>query len=143
MVICNSIKPVLLLAPHTLTATTKSLILDRYGWDATAFWLALGAAAGTLDGSNLITPSLEVSDTTDEADFAAADDDDVLFAPTVVDAAAEASRIQRIEYTGDARYLRLVLTPTGTVSIPVTVIGLLGGASFATISGPDVGSAAT
>lgn len=139
------IRPVQLLAPHTLTATTTTLVLDRYGWDCVVFLLDLGAAAGTLDADNKVAVAVKGSDTTDAADFEALDGDDELFlyGPSDIDGSADDERIQRIEYIGDQRYLCLTLTVTGSVSLPLAVLALLGGPSQAIAGAPDVGIAAT
>jgi hypothetical protein len=98
--ISPTLKPVQLLSPRTLSATTTTLVLDRYGWDAVAFWIDLGAAAGTLNGSNKVAVAVQGSDTLDDGDFTALDADDTdlfLYAPADVDDDADDSRIQRIE----------------------------------------------
>jgi hypothetical protein len=144
MPISTHLRPVQLLAPGAaLTATTKSLVLDRYGWAQVAVLACLGTPGATLNSTNNLTMAIQESDTTNDADFTAVPAASLLYGFVLVASAAQASRIQRAEYTGTKRYLRLLVTALGTVSLPVVAIALLGGATVETLSAPDVGLAAT
>lgn len=135
-------QPVSLRPPATLTTTTTSRILDTQGYDVQALEVHLGADSG-LSGSNTVTPTLQHSDTTADADFAAVSAGSIVGGFTVVDSASEDEVIQRAEYTGTKRYLRVLLTVAGTVSIPVSVRGCLAAPLADFVIPPSVGLAAT
>ena len=61
----------------------------------------------------------------------------------VIDTDAKASRVYGLEYRGSKRYIRLVLTETGAIVIPVHVLGLLSRPTYAPVGSPIQGTAAT
>lgn len=119
------IAPVVLLEAQDLAhANTTTALLDCQNFGSAEIWLAIGALTG-VDGSNYVTPKLQACDTTEGDDFTdvAAADIDGAFA--AVKAATADSTIQRIAYIGGKRYIRVVLTYTGT-GITAGVIGCYG-----------------
>lgn len=143
MNIVHNVKQVLLLSPVVLTADAESRVLDTQGFERAAFSIQVGAV--TVDGSNYMTAKVQESDTTADADFtdvAAAD----LIGSTIeaIDAAGNANTVQTAEYKGTKRYLRVVLTETGTTaSVACSVLGLLGDPRHAPVDAPEYGAAAS
>ena len=119
------IAPVVLLEAQNLAhANTTTALLDCRNFGSAEIWLAIGALTG-VDGSNYVTPKLQECDTTvgtSFTDVAAADIDGAFAA---VKAATADSVIQRVAYIGGKRYIRVVLTYTGT-GITAGVIGCYG-----------------
>lgn len=119
------IAPVVLLEAQDLAhANTTTALLDCRNFGSAEIWLAIGALTG-VDGSNYVTPKLQECDTTvgtSFTDVAAADIDGAFAA---VKAATADSVIQRVAYIGGKRYIRVVLTYTGT-GITAGVIGCYG-----------------
>jgi hypothetical protein len=109
------------LVPQTVTATGSSAVVDLKGLRNFAFMIATGAMA--FDGSNKLTFKIEESnDNSTFNDVAAAEyypDDNLVY-----DAAGDASNVQLIQYRGNKRYVKLTWTETGTVSVPMSVVGL-------------------
>lgn len=142
--ILSGLKVVNLLTAAVWTATSASKLLDRAGFQSAAILLVLGANGGTaFDASNKITPTLEESDTTADADFTTVAAANMTVAPTVIDADGEASTVQTVEYRGSKRYIRLKLTEAGTISIPIAVVGLLGRATNEPVAAVADGVTAT
>ena len=141
--LADHLRPVQLLAPQVQAATLTSLVLDTQGWDVAAFLLNVGApGGGGLSGSNKSVPKIQHSDTLTEAAFAdaaAATYQDRLWQD--LDSATAGNRAQFVAYTGTKRYIRIVLTVTGTVSVPLAATGLLGGPQKVVAGLPDVGLA--
>lgn len=119
------IAPVVLLEAADLAhANTTTALLDCQNFGSAEIWLAIGALTG-VDGSNYVTPKLQECDTTEGDDFtdvAAADMDGAF---SKVDATSKDSVIQRVAYIGGKRYIRVVLTYTGT-TISAGIIGCYG-----------------
>lgn len=117
--------PVVLLEAQDLTHTnTTTALLDCQNFGSAEILLAIGSLTG-VDGSNYVTPKLQECDTTvgtSFTDVAAADIDGAF---TVVNATTKDSVIQRAAYRGGKRYIRVVLTYTGT-AISAGVIGCYG-----------------
>lgn len=143
MNLIHNVKVVQLLAPQNVTATAKTTILDMAGFERAAFVVAVGAV--TVDGANYLTPKVQESDTTADADFTDVDSDDLIENGLVaIDAAGDADKAYAVEYNGKKRYTRLVLTETGaTADAEIAVIGLLGDPRHAPVDAPTVGTAAT
>lgn len=127
---------------QTLTGTTKSKLLDRAGYETAAILWSVGVDAA-LDGSNYWTPTVQESDTTVDGDFTTVAAADLLYTPTVVDSTSEDDVTQVMEYRGTKRYIRLLLTETGTLSGPHAIIGLLGRGVHSPLGSVAVGTTAT
>ena len=133
-----------LLLPVVWSATAASLILDRAGFESAGIAWQVGLDAGTgLSSSHKVTPTLQESDTTVDADFTTVAAADMIYAPTVVDSTSKDETVQRIEYKGSKRFIRLLLTETGVVSCPMAILGVLGRATNAPVSAPTLGTTAT
>lgn len=147
----TSVLLVNLLTAASWSATSQTTLLDRANYQAAGFSIALGANSGTaFDASNKITIKVQESDTTVGTDFtdcAAADllQDGVVMSANslVIDTDAKASRVYGLEYRGSKRFVRLVLTETGAIVIPVHVLGLLSRPTYAPVGSPIQGTAAT
>lgn len=134
----NNIATVLLLEPDDLASTdTESNILDTADCSGVEIDVIIGALSG-IDASNYLTPVLQESDTTADADFTDVDAADIIGGFSKVDAAAEDSLIQRAGYTGTKRYLRVNLdyTGTGITAGIVGVVGILGLSKEAPVTAP-------
>lgn len=133
----NNIGVVHLLDPQDIVASdTKSNILDRQGFESVEL-LAIIGAINTLSGSVYLTPVLQESDSTDDADFEAVDEDDIIGAFTKIDAANEDQVTQHVGYRGSKRYVRVLLDVTGnTVAALVSVIGLVSHAADRPVTAP-------
>ncbi len=101
--------------------------VDLQGYEGALMVAHIGLSGDTLSGSVYITPSLQESDVLGSgyADAAAAD---VEGAFTVIDAAAEDEVVQAVGYKGAKRFIRLLLTFTGThtVGTPISGVAVLG-----------------
>lgn len=135
--------PVVLLEAADLAHTnTTTALLDTRNFGAAEILLAIGALTG-VDGSNYVTPKLQECDTTvgtSFTDVAAADIDGAF---TAVNATTKDSVIQRVAYIGGKRYIRVVLTYTGS-GITAGIIGcygILGRPSVAPIAAQSAVSA--
>ena len=128
-----------LIKPQDLAhTTTKSSILDTQNCGTAEILLSMGVFTG-VDGSNYMTPKLQESNTTAEGDFTDVAAADIDGAFTVVNSTAKDETIQRVAYRGSKRYVRAVLTYTGTgiTASLVSVSGLLGLPSKAPFTAPD------
>lgn len=148
----NNVVPVALLAPQTINNTdTVSLILDTRAFNRKGAWVQLGDLTG-LDSDSTLAINLQESDTITGADFTAVAVADMIRDTTgldslstagrfgFLDAAAEDTRVFRVEYIGTKRYIRVQLDfTTGTGGItgcPVAVLGVVSDAKHAPASAP-------
>ncbi len=115
-----------LLDPQDLAGvTTASSILDTNGFEGAELLVSFGAAT-PLGVSNYVTPVLQESDTTADADFTTVAAGSVRGAFTAVNATNEDSTTQNVGYVGFKRYVRVRLVVTGTVTaLNAGVVGLL------------------
>jgi hypothetical protein len=121
----NRIGPVLLLEPQDLAYTdTASSILDLQGFEGAAIVAVVGALTG-VDGSNYLTPTLQESDTTADADFDSVATADIVGGFTKIDSTSEDSVVQTAGYVGTKRYIRVKFDYTGT-SISAGIVGAVG-----------------
>lgn len=122
------------IAPQTLTdGDVNGSGIDLKGFNDAFFVVSVGANGGTLDGSNNVTFALQDSD--DNSTYAAVTESGLAGGFTVngttgvfatVDAGADAAQTYKVAYTGNKRYVRLVADVTGTISLPVGAVSLLG-----------------
>lgn len=100
--------------------------VDTKGFEAAEMVFHFGDSGDTLSGSVYVTPTLEESDTLGSGytTVAAAD---MLGTLTVIDAPAEDQVVQAVGYTGNKRYIRALMTFTGTHTngIPVSAVAVL------------------
>lgn len=149
-----------LLAPVAVAASSASKILDVGGVSSAGgngtpgegygILLHAGTAGATLDGSNKVLFTLQESDTTADAAFTDVASTDYKYGiaagagtANTLDANSKATNSHRWEYIGSKRYIRLKYTVTGTVSIPLSIQGLLGTLRVNPASTPAVGITAT
>lgn len=103
---------------------TDAPLVDVRGFDSAQFVLIAGAVS-TADGSNTFALSLTHGDEVGGGDQTAVPAGEFSGA-AIVDATGDAdSVIGAISYVGNKRYVRAVLTETGTASATLGVVGLL------------------
>lgn len=142
--ILTGLKIVSLLVAASWSASSKTTLLDRAGYQSAAIALTLGANTGTaFDASNKITAVLEESDSTVDATFTTVAAADQVASVAVIDANAKASTVQTWEYKGFKRYVRLNLAETGAIVIPLAVMGLLDCAINEPVGAVVAGTAST
>lgn len=102
----------------TDTATGTGTAVDLKGFDGALMVADIGTQLDTLSGSNYGTISFQECATTTAGSFtnvAAADllggDNDI-----IIDAAAEDAIVHYRTYVGSKRYLRIIMTVTGTLA---------------------------
>ena len=137
--VANSIKPA------TLTASANGGGVDTLGFMSVSVLISLAAATG-LDGSNNIV--FKVQESVDNATFTDVDatvaadnlDGSTDYVPghaaVTVDADAETDQAYKIGYRGYQRYVRVVATVTGTVSIIGSAAVILGDAEITPAAQP-------
>jgi hypothetical protein len=115
-----------LLDPADQAHTTfKSSVLDTRGFEGVLVEVTLGAFTGA-DVSNYLTPKMQESDTTNDADFTDVAAGDLQGSFTVVnDTTTKDSQTQVVGYVGSKRYIRVVGTYTGT-GITASLVGVTG-----------------
>jgi len=113
----NDISVVQTIVPIVCNNTTEGTgtVVDLQGWEAATAILHIGDSGDTLSGSVSWTPTLQHSNTTTPGDFVnvpAADMTVNTF--SLIDAPAEDQVVQVAGYIGERRYLRVLVTATGT-----------------------------
>jgi hypothetical protein len=103
----------LLDAQDITTSDTETKYVDLSGFHSAEFLVNFGAIT-TPGETSYITPILQESDTTADADFDTVDDDDILGAFTKIDAATEDQVTQHVGYRGSKRYVRVLIDVTNT-----------------------------
>jgi len=122
----SNIKPQLVVAPGTKSATVTSSAVDTQGYESVEFLTSIGAAGDTLSGTVLFTQKLQ--DSPDGSTWTDVSSTYLLGSPAVINAPSFNSTVQSVGYVGSARYVRTVLTATGTMSsgTPIAVNAILG-----------------
>lgn len=123
----NNIEVVSVLDPIVVAATATYTDIDLAGFNSALLLISLGLDAGSgLSGSNKLVFTLYDSpDGTTYTLVETADMLDLTVASGVVitvDAVGEDNTIYKLGYVGGKRYLQLICTETGTVSVPMTVV---------------------
>jgi hypothetical protein len=141
----DNIGVVHLLDAQDIAATdTSSDILDLQGFDSAVIAVNIGAIT-TPASTSYITPVLQESDTTDDADFEDVDSDDILGGFSKIDAATEDQTTQIAGYIGSKRYIRVKLDVTNTgggiSACLVSVDGIVGHAKESPVTAPAAVSA--
>lgn len=114
-----------LLKPQDLAHNdTASSWLDTRYFNAAMIGVMVGALTG-VDASNYVTPILQESDTTADADATTVDSSDQHGAFTKIDATTEDQVTQVVGYKGSKRYIRAKLDYTGT-GISAGIVGVFG-----------------
>jgi len=127
----NNIKKEAVLDPVVWAGTATYTDIDLRGFDAASLLIHVGLDAGAgLDANNKIVGTLYDSpDGTTYTLVETADMVDLTVASGVVltiDALDEDNVLYELGYIGGQPYLQLVLTETGTVSCPISIIVLKG-----------------
>lgn len=122
----NNLEVVSVLDPIAVTATATHTDIDLQGFNSCLLLVAAGLDAGTgLSANHKFVFTLQDSaDGTTYADVETADMLDLTVASGVVltiDALDEDNTLYKIGYVGGKRYLQLVYTVTGTVSMPLGI----------------------
>jgi hypothetical protein len=137
----NTKSVVTLRPPTAITATGTSNYVDTIGFDSVLLLVSVGDL-GSVDASNLLTFEVQEATATpasassySQVAAAELDGDIDTNGEVVIDAAGDESKTYAIAYLGDARYLRVVYTETGTISGNVAVIGVLENSSREPASG--------
>ncbi len=120
-----STQVVQLLAPVAVAATnTPSSGVDLQGADSVDIEVSTGAITGSPDDSNKYEFTLEESDSVSSG-FTAVAENDMVGATSgtttgnfgSVKAAGDAAKVKRVGYKGSKRYIRVVSTKTGTLTV--------------------------
>lgn len=104
------------LAPQTVTGTVQGSAISTEDIRSLGFLLAVGTFA--FSGSNYLTVSIEESD--DGSSWAAGD----MYSALVLDDPAKDEMSHLVEYRGNKKYARLVLTETGSVNVTVSAVAV-------------------
>lgn len=124
-----------LLKTSTVTGSTNSNLLDLKGFEGAMLIVTYGA--GTFSSASIVA-SLEESDSTSSSSFTEVDNAKVLGSFSAVDSTSNDECTQVVGYIGDKRYVRVKLTVSGTsISIPVTVLGVVGAARDNPVTAPS------
>ncbi|HOA83999.1 MAG TPA: hypothetical protein PKN66_08600 [Thermodesulfovibrio thiophilus] len=112
-----------LLGAGAVTTTTKSKYVDLADCNSALFLVNIGA--GTFTGGS-VTPKLQESDSVTDLSFTDVATDDLIGSFTAVTSTTNDGLTEAVGYIGSKRYVRVVLTAAGTVSVPVSVNAILG-----------------
>ena len=122
----TSKKVVQLLAPAAVTATGTSVYLDLQGFDSVEIIVPHGATTAEAGSHNLL---LELQEKNTAPQTAAGYTDvvaaDLVGGFTLLENAVAAG-VQVVGYKGSARYIRVLMTETGTHSTVLGVLAILG-----------------
>lgn len=118
-----------LLAPAVVAASVNSAGLDMQGNRWSELLISVGDFA--FSGANKLTLAIQEANQSDFSDAATPSDYEVLGAASgviaVLDESADKEKTYKVGYIGIKRYVRIVITEEGTVSVPVSVVGVKGG----------------
>jgi len=122
----NNIEVVSVLDPIAVVATATYSDIDLAGFNSALLVLNCGLDAGNgLGATNKIVFTLY--DSADGTTYALVETDDMLNLTVTdgvvltIDAVGEDNSIYKLGYVGGKRYLELVMTVTGTVSMPLSI----------------------
>ena len=108
-----------LTSPVAITATDTSLYFDTKGWEEVE--IIINETSTAVDSSHYYTPTLQ-SSTASGSGFATSTE---YQGTTLASQTTNTSTVRHIGYTGTERYIKVVMTETGTTAastIAVTVI---------------------
>lgn len=128
----NKIEVVSLLDPIAVSTTQTITDVDLAGWNSAEIVFAIGLDAGTgLSASHKIV--WVMSDSPDGTTYTAVADADMLGVSSItsgtiltIDAADEDNLVYHFGYVGGQRYIQLVGTVTGTISMPMSIVLIKG-----------------
>ena len=110
-------------SPIVVTASFNATSMDKQGWGSTKHIVNIGESGDSWDGSNYF--DIIIEDSADNSTFAVVTDSTKLngtmttLASGIIDvfnAEAEDNALSEIEYIGDKRFSRIVVTATGSHS---------------------------
>lgn len=135
----NNIEVVSVLDPIAVTATATYTDIDLQGFNSACLLIATGLDAGTgLGASHKFVFTLQDSaDGTTYANVETADMLDLTVTSGVVltiDHTDEDNTLYKLGYVGGKRYLQLVCTVTGTVTMPISIIVVKGNPELAPVA---------
>lgn len=118
--VASTINPIL---GNNTTEGTGTAV-DTKGYDSATAIFHFGISGDTLSGTVYVTPTLQESDTTTANDFTNVAAADLVGSLTVIDDAAEDPATMVVGYRGTKRYLRALVTFTGThtAGIPISAV---------------------
>lgn len=124
----------------TLTGTTAGNIIDMQGFGSATIVVQVGTAT-TADADNYFTVSLTHSDASNmDGEEAVSATNGLVGANLVINATTDANKVNKIGYNGIKRYIRLAATETGTASVQIAAVALLGHPNFQPVSNTDIAS---
>ncbi|KPL08307.1 hypothetical protein AMJ86_01125 [bacterium SM23_57] len=128
----NSFESCLMTVPATKTSTVTSSPVDVSTFNSVTICFIFGASGDTLSGTVYWTCKITECDTYNGI-FTDVTDAETINGTTpsnsiVVDASGEASKAYKLGYTGNAKYLKGVVTATGThtYGTPIAIMAVLG-----------------
>lgn len=123
----NNLAASSVLDPIAVTATATYTDIDLQGFNSCMLLVSLGLDAGTgLSAEHKLTFVLYDSD--DGTTYSVVETADMIDLTVTsgvvitVDAVGEDNTLYKLGYVGGKRYLQLIATETGTVSVPMTII---------------------
>ena len=120
--------------PVKMTASTDSAVIDQKGFESLSVIVAVGNSLDTLSGSVKWTIKLQHSDASGSG-YEDVTTTDLLNAEAsiIIDAPAEDTLALKFGYKGSKRFIKAVITATGTHTngTPIAVLALQGDASLA------------
>ncbi len=123
------VKPLMLLAPVSVSATGTSATVDMLGFKSLAIYLLAGVA--NYDATNYMTVAVRESD--DGTTFTQVADADLLSVESaaihkLLDGTENASAISEFHYRGNKRYVHVGYTETATVTSVMAIFAVKGDA---------------
>ena len=130
----HNVKVSQIINPVAMTASTDSAVIDQKGFESLSVIVAVGNSLDTLSGSVKWTIKLQHSDASGSG-YEDVTTTDLLNAEAsiVIDAPAEDTLALKFGYKGAKRFVKAVITATGTHTngTPIAVLALQGDASLA------------
>jgi hypothetical protein len=127
----NNLAASSILDPIVVSATATYTDIDLQGCNSCLLLVSLGLDAGSgLSADNKLV--FVLSDSDDGTTYTAVETADMIDLTVTsgvvitVDAVGEDNTLYKLGYVGGQRYLQLVATETGTVSVPMTIILIKG-----------------
>lgn len=114
----NGVKFEVALVPQTLAATTNGATIDTAGANGVELVINVGDFA--FDGTNSLAVKLQHGDLANGSDMADVETQFYLGGVLNFNAASFKNKVHKVGYVGHKRYVRVVFTETGTVSVPIS-----------------------
>ena len=105
----HDLSPAQSLKPATRTASADGTGVDLQGYESALVLIDVGSWT---DGSH----TFELQESDDDSSYSAVGSTDLLGTEPVVDGAADDDQVYKLGYLGDARYIRVITTVTGSPS---------------------------